>query len=152
MSVSFKEIDHGWDKIKKELKLIDNSHVNVGVLSDVGGYPEGNVSLADVATFNEYGTSDIPPRPFMRQSFDTNRDEIKTFTDKEVDAIYSGKQNVKGALEKIGVYFVGKVKETFSKGEFVENAPSTIAKKGSSKPLIDTGRLRNSIDHKVELK
>ena len=29
------------------------------------------------------------------------------------------------------------------------NAPSTIAKKGSANPLIDTGRLRQSIDFEV---
>ena len=34
-------------------------------------------------------------------------------------------------------------------GEFVPNAPSTIRKKGSDKPLIDTGQLRQGVSYKI---
>ena len=33
-----------------------------------------------------------------------------------------------------------------------ENAPSTIAKKGSSNPLIDTGEMRSKVSHEVKNK
>ena len=42
------------------------------------------------------------------------------------------------------------MKATIGRGHFVPNAPNTIKQKGSSQPLIDTGRMRNSVSHKVE--
>ena len=36
------------------------------------------------------------------------------------------------------------------KGKLAPNAPSTIARKGHDKPLIDTGTLKASIDYEVK--
>ena len=43
----------------------------------------------------------------------------------------------------------GAMKLKFTDGTLTPNAPSTIKKKGSSRPLIDTGQLRQSISNKV---
>lgn len=55
-------------------------------------------------------------------------------------------------LKLAGAFLEGKIKELFTKtpSEWPPLKPETIKRKGSSKPLIDTGRLRNSITHKVE--
>lgn len=49
------------------------------------------------------------------------------------------------ALEQIQEAF-----KTEGFGEWAENRPATIKAKGSSSPLIDTGRLRKAITYKVE--
>ena len=54
------------------------------------------------------------------------------------------------ALEILGNKAEGDMKATIGRGHFVPNAPNTIKQKGSSQPLIDTGRMRNSVSHKVE--
>ena len=41
------------------------------------------------------------------------------------------------------------MKNTFTTGSFTPNKPATIKRKGSSRPLIDTGHLRQSITSKV---
>ena len=46
----------------------------------------------------------------------------------------------------------GIVQKTIKEGSFVPNAPSTIRKKGSDKPLIDTGRLRQSVNYHIKPK
>ena len=46
----------------------------------------------------------------------------------------------------------GLVQETIKEGEFSPNAPSTIKKKGSDKPLIDTGHMRQSVMTVVDRK
>ena len=145
------DIDHGWKRIVREVGKMQGSHVKVGVLSDAGTYPtdEGGANYADVATFNEFGTSTIPARPFMAQSFDKNIREINEFIIDRQNAIYDLKEFTEKALDKLGVFFVAKVKDVFTSGDFARNAPATIAAKGSSRPLIDTGRLRASINHKV---
>lgn len=146
--------DLGWGRIKKELALAKRSHVNVGVLSTAGTYAsdDGPVNIADVATFNEFGTSAIPSRPFMAQAFDSNLESIKSFVSARFDELFSGKITTETGLKMIGVFFKGKVQETISKGDFAPNAPSTVAAKGSSHPLIDTGRLRQSINFEVKIK
>ena len=55
-------------------------------------------------------------------------------------------------LRLAGAFLEGKIKEkiTLSDPDWPPLKPQTIKRKGSSKPLIDTGRLRNSIIHKVE--
>jgi hypothetical protein len=42
-----------------------------------------------------------------------------------------------------------RVKVKILDGDFEPNAPSTIAKKGSSHPLIDTGQEKNSVTWEV---
>lgn len=149
-----KDIDRGWKQIRKQLGVAEGKpYVKIGVLSDAGAYADGGVNLADVATFNEFGTSSIPSRPFMSQTFDTNQQDIKEFIEKQYSGVLSLKQTISDGLKKIGVWYTGKVKEIFTKGEFAPNSPSTLAAKyPSTRPLIDTGRLRQSIDHEVVMK
>lgn len=146
--------DLGWKRILKEIEATKGSHVDVGVLSDAGSYAsdDGPVNLADVATFNEFGTTRIPSRPFMAQAFDANLQGLKTFIAERLSDVYQGRNTAAAGLRMIGVWFKGKVQETIAKGEFAENAPSTIAAKGSDKPLIDTGRLRQSIAFQVKMR
>lgn len=148
-----KDIDRGWKQIQKQLHLLDKSYVKVGVLSNSGGYEKGGkASLADVATWNEFGTSKIPPRPFLAQSYDNNKTEVEEFKKKQFGAVLDLKQSTSRALETIGVYFKGKVQKEIASGEFAENAQATIDQKGSSKPLIHTRRLGQSIDFELVLK
>lgn len=56
------------------------------------------------------------------------------------------------ALSRGGAYLEGAIKYTITegRGEWPELLPKTIARKGSSHPLIDTGKLRASITHKLD--
>lgn len=60
---------------------------------------------------------------------------------------------IEKTLRLAGSYLEGKIKEkiTNTDPEWPPLKPETIKRKGSSKPLIDTGKLRNSIVHNVEL-
>lgn len=51
--------------------------------------------------------------------------------------------------EKIGLVASNDVKQYFVEGNFTPLSQKTIDRKGSSKPLIDTGELRNSITWEV---
>jgi|Deesub1362B_J571_1020462.scaffolds.fasta_scaffold00499_29 phage gpG-like protein len=55
-------------------------------------------------------------------------------------------------LRKAGAFLEGAVKEKITQGDpsWPPLRPETVKRKGSSKPLIDTGKLRTSITHKVE--
>ena len=53
------------------------------------------------------------------------------------------------ALNKVGVVAVGKVQKYMTDLRTPPNAASTIKKKGSSKPLISSGALRQSVTYKI---
>ena len=68
---------------------------------------------------------------------------------KNASKVFLGKMTANELFAKIGLKFEGMVKRKFRTGPFKPLKPSTIRRKGSSRPMIDTGRLRNSITHRI---
>ena len=68
------------------------------------------------------------------------------------DLLESIPKEKKNILKLSGAFLEGKIKEKITEGDpsWASLKPETIKRKGSSKPLIDTGKLRASITHKVE--
>jgi hypothetical protein len=54
------------------------------------------------------------------------------------------------ALGQMGNFLVGAVRKQIRNGHFVPLKPATIRRKGSSKPLIDTGQMMNGVTYVVE--
>lgn len=102
-----------------------------------------NLTVAQVAQWMEFGTRNIPARPFLRQTFYRGRARIISLAKK---LIKNGDVNF---YEKLGLYTVGLIQSAIRDREFQANSLQTIKRKGSSTPLVDTGQLRNSITYKV---
>jgi phage gpG-like protein len=108
-----------------------------------------NVALAVI---HEFGVPQkrIPSRPFLRSTFDAKRDDWRRLLERMAPQVLRGKLSVEQALGLLGQRASADVKRRITTGSnFVPNAPITIARKGSSRPLIDTGRLMNSISYVV---
>ena len=114
--------------------------LEVGILS--GKYPNG-LNIAQNAKFQEYGTYNIPPRPFFRNALRANHRKWIVFYKQGL------KQRDLNIVGKVGVMASSDIKMSITKTLTPPNAKSTISKKGSSHPLIDTGLLRRAIDYKV---
>ena len=154
--MSVKVIDRGWKKIAAELKKANGSYVKVG-------YPEEKarkhkpkekgdaIDMAQLAAIQEFGTANgrIPPRPFMADTFDANQPEVNQQIEKIKDKVFQGLITVKQGWQQLGAWYKGQIQKNMVDGVWQENAEYTIQKKGSSKPLIDTGQLRQSIDFEV---
>jgi phage gpG-like protein len=165
-----KVIDHGWKRIKKEIDKIHKSYVKVGAItgggekkytthdSVPGGEPQGNqnrsMTVAHLASVHEFGvpSQNIPSRPFMAQAFNKNKSKLKKVIRQLVSDIFKGSIKTDGALRKLGVIHQGQVRETITSGSFTPLKTATVRRKGSSKPLQDTGRLKQSIDFEVVIK
>lgn len=138
---------------RKNLEKAMKSHVDVGLPREVaqkGNYGNG-VSVVDVGYANEYGAG-VPTRSFLRNTFHVKKKEIAKEIDNVFSAMVEGSIDSQTALGRIGVTATNYVKQAFSTqgyGTWQANAESTIAKKGSSSPLIDTGALRQSITYAV---
>lgn len=106
-----------------------------------------NVKVVQVGAWHEYGTRKTPKRSFLREPFLEKEKEIGSFINKQFKKIYDG-QSVDKGLELIGAYCTNISKASFRNNGYGQWKPlkqSTIKAKGSSKPLIETGTLRNSI-------
>ena len=130
----------------QELYELQDQKVYAGIKE--GTVYEDGTSVAAVAAFNEYGTSTIPPRPFMKQSFEKNRSELETMCTEALRTVNEG-GSADAGLEKIGLFMKESIRKEIDTGSFTPNAESTVKAKGSSKPLIDTGLMRDSVDYEV---
>lgn len=113
---------------------------------------DSSVDLLDVALWNELGTSTAPSRPFLRQSVDNNKDKINAFFQAQLKTLLAGRATAEDVLKKTVVFMKGLVQETIKEGDFPANAPSTVKKKGSDRPLIDTGHMRQSVETVIDRK
>ena len=123
--------------------------VRVGILG-TQKYPakdgKGDVSVAQAAYWNEYGTANIPARPFFRNTIAEKQDE---WADNAASRLQQADGDVGKALALIGEDVKGDIVETIQNFNEPENAPSTVKKKGFNKPLIDTGDLWRAIQSEV---
>ena len=141
--------DLGWKQIRKNYNKMNGRTIKAGVLEGAGNYAKGQ-SLANVATWNEYGTRRIPSRPFIAIATDEHKgwqSEVKS----QMFVVMSPQGNVRDSLGEIGKQMKTDIRNVMGdKGKLTENAPATIARKGHDLPLIDTGKLRDAIDFEVK--
>lgn len=144
------------DGLQKLLKTLSaaNKHriVQVGVFAagKGGDTKKGSPKLTvlEVAIFNEFGLG-VPERSFIRGYVDANQARIKEMCRVLSLGVLAGKYDVDHALELLGLKIQGEIQKNISEGVPPPNAPSTIKKKGSSTPLVDTGQLRSSVTYRV---
>lgn len=152
MDVKFESKDMGKAKIERELRAARKLVALVGIPSDAKRHEDNpNIGLAEIAFIMEKGSTvnKIPPRPFMQQTRIMNEKKVADLSKKYLSAISTGKMSAMYAIKKLGASYEGAMKKIFLTGSFVGNAESTKKRKKSSKPLIDTGLLRQSIKYKV---
>ena len=88
----------------------------------------------------------IPARPWLNPGVMSGNAEYLSIIEKTLAKDGTMEQ----ALNKVGVVAVGKVQKYMTDLRTPPNAASTIKKKGSSNPLIDSGALRQSVTYKIE--
>ncbi len=87
----------------------------------------------------------IPSRPFFRTAIDTNRPGLHSLMDKTAAAFLGNKIGPQKTLEIIGLWMQDKIKRMITAGDWIPNADSTKKLKESSRPLIDTSQMINSV-------
>ena len=137
-------------KLQKILKELADKEVMVGFQQGKATEEDGT-DICDIAAWNELGTVNMPSRPFLRMSVDDNSDKINSFMSAQKRSIING-EPADRILKKIGIFQKDLIQEKITEGSFAPNAPSTIKAKGSSKPLIDTGRMRQSVNFEIKQK
>lgn len=133
------------------------------------GFPAGKVAgdLISIAYWNHEGTSrakgdvfrrngktgisgPIPPRPFIQVAMYAGQGDLRAFIRAEAKAIVSGKGDIRQSLERLGMMGAQMIQDQIGSNMAPANSPMTIALKGSSATLIDTGRIRQSVTWKID--
>lgn len=134
--------DHGWRQALAACTSPASLDIEAGLLDETS-------QIAEYGFYNEFGTSTIPSRSFIRSTFDANRSIYEQMADDAInDALLRGKR-LRGGFTKIAVKMTADIKKKITKLRIPPNAPSTVKAKGSSNPLIDTGALRNAVRWRV---
>ena len=145
-------------KLREWIKRIGkNVKIKVGVLGTAPGRTKTKTESGgtiptpqEVATWNEQGTSRIPARSFIRAPFEANAVANQAFAKEGLQRAVRGEYTFTQIMNRLGLRIVGQMVTAMSAGVAPANAASTIARKGSSKPLIDTGQMRSSVTYAIE--
>lgn len=135
------------------------AYVKAGVLGTShkgkGKARAGALTNAQLASINEYGLGNAPPRPWIGPPFRMNRKKYMTRLVKAYKKALKDNQpgQVIQELERLGFLMAADIKNYVTQsplpGVPPPNAPETIARKGSSRTLVDSSQMVNSVTHQV---
>ncbi|MEV9639478.1 hypothetical protein ABZ756_02120 [Mammaliicoccus sciuri] len=167
MKITIKDEDNT-KQLLKTLKEIDKSQIDVGI---VGGDSE----IAMIAAVHEFGCEiqvtdkmrgwfgangyplkkettviRIPERSFLRSGYDENIDKIAEQVERQLPDVLENEVNLKIFMEGVGMQFAELIQKKLRDVKAPALSDMTIERKGSSNPLIDSGRLFGAIQHEVK--
>ncbi|HAP4705140.1 TPA: hypothetical protein IUX20_000214 [Enterococcus faecalis] len=91
----------------------------------------------------------IPERSFIRSTFDELAKAWSDYALNLVKKLIAGKMTAEELTNKVGARMQRDIQRTIRNLSYPPNSPITVNNKKSSNPLIDTGKLRQSVTYKV---
>jgi len=153
---SLKSSLKGFEQLTQALRGIKgNSYAKAGLLGANNARDDSTAGNVEIGLVHEFGSevNNIPARPFVSAAFKKNLPAYKETLREYVRAIYAGKMTPAKALGLIGLRMAADMKLYVTEGPHIPPPlqPETVARKGSDRPLVDTGRMVDSIAHEVVL-
>lgn len=140
------------------IEKLANTRVMVGVPAEKGSRNDAQpINNAALAYIHENGAPEagIPARPFLKPGIDDKKSEIAAALEKTGKAAMDGKpEAVDRGFHVAGLIGQNAVRAKINTGPFQPLAESTLAARRArgrtgTKPLIDTGQLRNSLTYVI---
>lgn len=162
-SVEVRAERKGLERLRKAFEKYKGTTVKVGLFGggtreeqEIGAGSERALSNLEIGVIHEFGSSDgrIPERSFIRATFAAKRAEYQALFRRFAEKGFKGPINWRQAFELVGMRVTADMKNRITSGDGIPPplAPSTVARKGSDRPLVDTGQLVNAITYVVERK
>lgn len=153
--MTVRDTDKGFAALLKRLSAATQpSELTVGIHEAEGSEPKesgddgeaSDMTLAEIMTLHEFGLGGQERRSFINDWADENEDKHKAQLAAMAKAVVSGKvESVEKGLERLGSLYTGEVQKRLADGITPDIKQSTKDKKGSDKPLIDSGQARTAI-------
>ncbi|KKM68182.1 hypothetical protein LCGC14_1463370, partial [marine sediment metagenome] len=121
----------------------------IGIQDSAAAGDHDGITNANLAAVHEFGAPSvgIPSRSFMRAPFDANLDKYTRFMSERAHDLRRSFRIILGQTAQL---VKSDMIRAIDDGLVPPLRPATVERKGSSKPLIDTGQLKQSITTKVE--
>lgn len=133
------------EALAARLKEIQSYKVQVGVFSNAQ-HPLGGGTIAEVATRNHFGAPGVPARPFLSIAAVQSARFIADVWKRELTSDHTPQE----VFDAVGTAQVTAVRETILDRKVPPpNAASTIKRKQSDIPLVDSETLLDHIEYKV---
>ena len=140
----------GTNDAKKALEDLvaqfDVPGVTVGIHEGTAKPSEGQINMATLGAIQHFGNDKIPARPWLDAGFDSGIQEYLAI----LEAAFESEEDLEAAMNQVGVVAVGKVQEFITQLKSPPNVPSTVKRKKSANPLIDTGAMRSSVSYQLQ--
>ncbi|MEG0280631.1 MAG: hypothetical protein RR510_14740 [Morganella sp. (in: enterobacteria)] len=140
----------GLKALEARIREMGKKKVVVGVPAATDGVRKDGLSNATIAAAHEFGVpGHIPERSFLRSTLGENKDKATKLLIRELKSDISQGDFSGRAFAIVGEKLSGEVKRKIQSGIEPALDPETVKRKGSSKPLIDSGNLLQSITYEV---
>lgn len=133
--------------LRKEIDKLRTPHYAlVGIHESAGIEPDSDgMTVATLGAIQHFGNDRIPERPWLDKGAESGTRE---YLDTVREGVAEG-LDAKRIMTRVGLEAEGAIKQYITDLDTPPNKASTIRKKGSSNPLIDTGHMRNSVTSTV---
>lgn len=163
-------IEKKLDKLIKNAEDFAKYEINIGVISK-------DSELQMIAKVHEFGAEipvtdkmrgwfaangyplkksttviNIPERSFLRSGKKKHQAGMISKVRSQATHVMQGNVDIDVFMKAIGDEFAGKIQSNLIELKSPPNSGMTVEKKGSSNPLVDTGRLAGAIDSEVKRK
>ena len=114
-------------------------------------HPKHDVPMSEIAEVNEYGDSDknTPSRPFMRTAADQSQVAIQRMFIKQYGLFIRGKTTSRNMMSKLAQEESEWIADVIRNNSFHKNAALTIALKGGTQPLVNSGYMADHVNSKA---
>lgn len=135
----------------KRIKKIDLAKIVTSKISKVGIFGdatyEDGTPVSTVAIINEFGSpsAGIPERSFIRSTVREKGSEWASLAKDELKDVLKLKKTISKSMSILSNKALEDVKQKIITLDSPENADSTVKKKGFNNPLVDTGKMLESI-------
>lgn len=140
-----KDIDNS-QRILADLKELMETSASIGVI----GKDDSDLLL--IANVHEFGApkAGIPERSYIRAGYDKNVDKYIKKAEGYLQEVLDGKIEARSLYTKLGQTMAQDIQKHIKGSIPPPLKPATVKRKGSSLPLVDTGRLLGSIGYEVK--
>lgn len=128
------------DQITQNINTFSNKYIVVGLLGQSGS------DIVMRGVYTEFGTNRMPAWRWLKRSVDMMTPQYKRYASEMFRNILEGRDYNYNIL---GLWAKGRVQRFLAEVTSPPLSWATIQKKGSAKPLIDTGQMRMSINYEV---
>lgn len=145
-----RDIDKGWGQLRR-MAAGPPDRVRIGIQGDEADaeHEGGELTNLELGNIHEYGAplAKIPERSFIRATIDEKAAAYIKLAGRLGKSVLQGTRTRAQALGLLGERVRADIVHRINSGIEPPLRPATIARKGSSKPLVDTGQLKGSITY-----